>query len=174
MKLKRSSFIFLSILFIILIFTIGVRYGQRVEKTNKAIDYLISLPPSPTIQPTQKPLEFKNYSNKTCGIEFTYPFNLKIKETSTSASFIDKKETLIEFTCEKKNDLQEVLETKAIATSELMFKNRKIVAKNPGQGHTTRDLYIFKFVNPKDNKNIFVKILENYYPLFEKTLEFIP
>lgn len=170
MKLKKSSIIFLSILFIVLVFTIGVRYGQRVEKTNKIINYVISLPPSPSPQPTQKPLEFKTYSNKICGIQFIYPKSFDIKDSSQSAIFSDKKEKQIEVNCEKENDILGLLEDENIASGEVALKSKKTQTKILDKDQT----YAFKFLNPKNAKTIFVAVKKSLYPLFEKSLEFLP
>lgn len=49
--MKKTSYIFLFLLFIILIFILGVRYGQKVEKNNKVVDYILSITPYPTYTP---------------------------------------------------------------------------------------------------------------------------
>lgn len=73
MSRKIIPYLFITFLLIVLVFILGVRYGQRVEKTNKTITYLISLTPSP--QPTAGPLvspEFIKQVNKECGVQFLY------------------------------------------------------------------------------------------------------
>ena len=169
MSLKKSSLIFLLILFIILVFIIGVRYGQRVEKTNKTINYLISLPPSPSPQPTQIPLEFKTFSNKVCGISFLYPQHFKVKIASQEAIFKEDAETKIELSCSPKNKMAAILEDEKTASGELTFKAKKIPIKTIDKGQT----YVLKFLNPKNAKTIFVSISKSLYPFFEKSLEFI-
>jgi len=57
--MKPKTYVFLFIIITILTFILGVRYGQRVEKANKAVDYLLSITPSLTpkispISPTVK------------------------------------------------------------------------------------------------------------------------
>jgi len=170
MALKKSSLIFLLILFVTLVFIIGVRYGQRVEKTNKIINYLISLPPSPTLQPTQIPLEFKTYTNKDCGISFLYPQNLKLKSASEEAIFKEDNQTKIEVSCSKKNKIAAILEDEKSATGEVTFKAKKTPVKIVNKGQT----YAIKFLNPKNTKIVFVSIAKSLYPLFEKSLEFLP
>ncbi|MBI4066829.1 hypothetical protein HY407_00445, partial [Candidatus Gottesmanbacteria bacterium] len=157
---------------IILVFIVGIRYGQRVEKTNKIINYLISLPPTQIPQPTQKPLEFKNYSNKHCGIEFLYPQNLQLKDSSLSAVFKENDQEQIMISCEKDNKLLAILVDEAVATDEAIFKNKKISIRVPSRGHVY-DIYVFKIANPKNLKTIFVRITKSLYPLFEKSFEFI-
>lgn len=53
--MKTRPYLLLFFLIIILIFILGVRYGQRVEKNNKVVDYLLNLP-SPTTPITPTPL----------------------------------------------------------------------------------------------------------------------
>jgi len=85
-SVKTKSYIFLFVLLIVLFFILGVRYGQRVEKNNKVIDYLLRFP-SPTAPITPTPLIYKDYKSKKWGLKFTYPSNLEVKE-STNASEI--------------------------------------------------------------------------------------
>ena len=189
MTLKKSSFILLLILFIILVFIVGVRQGQRVEKTNKIIDYLISIPPSPTSIPTQKPPEFINYNNKLCGIQFLYPSTLQIEESTESAlfTFSEKNKNAqvdLEIFCgQPSKDFDFILPSpfamllaNDIASQEAIFKGKKITSKllisensAYGQPHL-----IFKISHPKTSKAIYVGLLKSLYPLFEKSLEFIP
>ena len=49
--MKIKSYVFLFVMISILIFILGVRYGQKVEKNNKAVDYLLSITPYPTYTP---------------------------------------------------------------------------------------------------------------------------
>lgn len=49
--MKITSYIFLFSLFIVLIFILGVRYGQKVEKNNKVVDYILKISPYPTYTP---------------------------------------------------------------------------------------------------------------------------
>lgn len=168
MKLKKASLILLLSLFIVLVFIVGIRYGQRVERTNKLIDRLVSIPPSPTRQPTQAPLRFRSYLNKTCGITFLYPDYFEVKKSSTSAVFEDEEKEQIEFTCDKNTRMIEVLQDEDIATTEVSFKQKKIIVKN-----TNETIYVFSFLNPKNGKRIYTAIVQQLFPLFEKSLEFI-
>lgn len=174
MKLKRASLILLLILFVILVFIVGVRYGQRVEKTNKIINYLISIPPTPTLQPTQKPVEFKTYENKTCGIRFLYPSSLeKDFESSSSASFKEKHKKVLVFGCEKEDiAMLDAFEYPIWATQEVSFKKNKIISKTAPVGSYTINVLLIK--NVLKNKSIYIYIEKSLYPLFEKSLEFLP
>lgn len=57
--MKKTSYIFLFLLFFILIFILGVRYGQKVEKNNKVVDYILSITPYPTYTPYPTPESIK-------------------------------------------------------------------------------------------------------------------
>ena len=92
---KNGPFYLISCLLLILFFIIGVRYGQKVEKTNKNISAILSTTPKPI------KYEIKKYNNEKCNLEFSYPSNLKInKETTTSAEFKNKKNTVLNFSCD--------------------------------------------------------------------------
>jgi hypothetical protein len=146
---KPGPYILLFTLTLVLIFIVGVRYGQNVEKTNKTIsNYLLSITPTKPI-PTVLPLAFQTYQSKTCGISFLYPNSLtKEKETSQSAQFNEGKETVVSFDCEKNNYL-----TPAAASS--------------GGQMTT----IMK-TNPKNGKRIIFTVKKNLLPLIESSLQF--
>ncbi|MFA5770185.1 MAG: hypothetical protein WC894_01660 [Patescibacteria group bacterium] len=61
--MKLKPFLFLFFLITILVFILGVRYGQRVEKNNKVVDYILSITPFPTYTPYPSvPLPTKNAS----------------------------------------------------------------------------------------------------------------
>lgn len=102
---KKGPWIVLLILFLILIFVVGVRYGQQVEKANKVIDFVISLTPSPPTQtPTPAPIEYKTYIGKQCATQFLYPSYIKlIKEASDSARFEQNNEVKIQYSCALKD-----------------------------------------------------------------------
>lgn len=92
---KNGPFYLISGLLLILFFIIGVRYGQRVEKTNKKISVILSTTPKPI------KYELKKYKNEKCNLEFSYPSNLKInKQTTTSAEFKNKKNIVLDFSCD--------------------------------------------------------------------------
>lgn len=177
MKLKKTSLILLLILFVILVFIVGVRYGQRVEKTNKIINYLISLPPTQTPQPTQKRLEFKEYRHTGCKIQFLYPtFLTKTEESSVSARFSGGAPSL-NIDCSNQNKIREILENEKTATQEVKFKEKTVKGKLKPDLRTivAADPYlIFLITHPKTAKNIYVEISKSLYPLFEKSLEFLP
>lgn len=167
----KKPFIFLFILLIIFFFIIGVRYGQRVEKANKIIDYALSLPPSPTLQPTQVPLEFKTLTIKQCSLQFVYPnFLNPEKETSTSAVLIKEKQKQIEVYCSKNDAIVEILDDKDISAEELTFQGKKIQVKSIQKN----EVYVFRFIHPESRKTIYVSIHKSLFPLFEKSLEFNP
>lgn len=85
--MKLKSYLFLFFLIVVLFFVLGVRYGQRVEKNNKVIDYLLRLP-SPTAPITPTPLTYKDYKSKKWGLKFTYPSNLKLKESTNTPEIL--------------------------------------------------------------------------------------
>ncbi|MCX7956179.1 MAG: hypothetical protein N2593_03715 [Patescibacteria group bacterium] len=83
--MNKKPYYFISFLLIILFFIIGVRYGKNVEKTNKIIDYLLSLTPSIKISPTLIPTN--EYKSKKWGVKIYYPKNFEIKESTKSPEF---------------------------------------------------------------------------------------
>lgn len=85
--MKKTSYIFLFFLFIILIFILGVRYGQKVEKNNKVVDYILSITPTPK-PPTPTPIKYTEYKSKKWGLRLIFPSNLEIKEDATAPAIL--------------------------------------------------------------------------------------
>jgi hypothetical protein len=81
--MKRNPYLLLFILLIVLTFILGFRSGQKTEKTNEAIDYVLSITPTPK-PPTPTPIKYKQSKSKKWGIDFTYPSNLTIKESTNT------------------------------------------------------------------------------------------
>ena len=165
--MKTKSYIFLFVLILILIFILGVRYGQKVEQTNKTIGYLISITPTPTATPTI-PLEFKKYTNKFCGVEFTYPSTAEVKSESTGSALLVGADGHITIDCNHVNDMLTVLNDKQAATASVTFKNRPLVVKTAAQGED----YVFSFYNPQNGKTVYAAVSTRLYPLFESSLQF--
>lgn len=82
--MKRYPNLLIYLLVLVLIFIAAFRMGQKTEKTNKVIDYVLSITPTPR-PPTPTPVKYKETKSKRWGINFTYPSNLIIKESSKAA-----------------------------------------------------------------------------------------
>ena len=173
MKTNSAPYILLGVLFFILIFIVGTRYGQRVEKTNKQISYMLSTTPK-NPKPTASEIKYQTYQNKSCALEFLYPsVFIKDKETTSSASFvsnfISKNKLEISFSCEEQDPYTETLTKAEIATKEAQFQAKNI---------STQELEIekqkfvyFKLQNPINLKTIFFLIDQESLPLLESSLK---
>ncbi len=84
--MKLKSYLVLFILTLLLFFVLGVRYGQKVEKTNKAINYILSITPTKTPPPTPTPYEYIIQKSKKYGIKYDVPSFLDIFEDPTSSA----------------------------------------------------------------------------------------
>lgn len=85
--MKIKPYLFLFFLIILLTFILGVRYGQKVEKNNKVVDYILKLP-TPTVPVTPTPPKYIEYKSKKWGLKFIYPANLEIKEDATASAVL--------------------------------------------------------------------------------------
>jgi len=87
---KPKTLVLIVILLLILFFILGVRYGQKVEKANKVIDFILSITPTPqpTKTPTPTPLIFEDYKSKRWGLRFKYPKNFEIKEATDAPEIL--------------------------------------------------------------------------------------
>lgn len=90
--MRKAPLIFIFVLALVLIFIIGFRSGQQVEKTNEAIDFVLSITPSPTSlpSPSPTPVKYQDYKSKRWGLKFTYPEGLEVKEDATSPAVLFK------------------------------------------------------------------------------------
>lgn len=89
--MKTKPYLFLFSLVVILAFILGVRYGQKIEKNNKIVDFILKSP-SPTPLPSPTPVPNTEYKSKKWGLKFVYPANLDIKEDATMpAIFLNPK-----------------------------------------------------------------------------------
>ena len=93
MPKKFGPYLLLFFLAITLVFILGVRTGERVEKSN--------LPPTKPPLPTQPPLEFKTYTHKGCGVSFLYPSYFKLEKDSSAEAKISDNNKFIAFSCNK-------------------------------------------------------------------------
>jgi len=163
LKNKFTPYLFLTALIIILFFILGVRYGQKVEQTNKVINYLISLPPTKP-PPTAFPINFKSYQNKVCGIRFLIPSTINIKDQSSdSAKFNENGKEIFQFDCRKGVELEEEEKT---ASPSLTFQKKKVFGKKD------KNKAVFIINNPANGKKIYINIRLSFFPLLEKSLEF--
>ncbi|PIU36623.1 hypothetical protein COS77_01000 [Candidatus Roizmanbacteria bacterium CG06_land_8_20_14_3_00_34_14] len=60
--MKIKSYIFIVFLVVILFFILGVRYGQKIEKNNKVVDYILKITPYPTYTPYPLPTKVATVS----------------------------------------------------------------------------------------------------------------
>jgi hypothetical protein len=81
--MERKPYILLFILITILAFILGFRIGQKTEKTNEAIDYVLSITPTPK-PPTPTPVKYLEMKSKRWGLNLIYPSNLKVKESTNT------------------------------------------------------------------------------------------
>ena len=87
--MKIKSYLFLFCLIVILAFILGVRYGQKVEKNNKVVDYVLKITPTIPV-PSPTPIKYVDYKSKKWGLKFTYPAGLEIKEDATAPAVLFK------------------------------------------------------------------------------------
>lgn len=99
--MQKAPLILLITLTCILVFVIGLRYGQYVERTNKQNAVGVSITPAPKTIP-KKPVSYSSFKHKGCGVEILIPTSLsKASESSTSASFKDESQSVLSFRCDR-------------------------------------------------------------------------
>jgi len=179
---KKGPLVVFFLLIIVLIFIIGVRYGQNVERANKVINYIFTLTPSVSSKPqpinwSEVPL--KQYVSKGCGIAFLYPaLEESIAETNGSAQVsvnVDRRSTekssYIMFDCSEapgNNFTAQFLD----ATQPAKLNNLTIQKKEEVNPLTKQDDIYIKLTNPVRGNKIYIRISPSLYLLFEETVEF--
>jgi len=174
MKSNSAPYVLLGILFFVLVFIVGVRYGQRVEQTNKKITALLSVTPKET-KPKVSEIKYKTYQNKDCQLEFLYPSVFKKeKETTSSASFISdfifKNRQELSFSCAKEDPYVEAIKNAKIATNEAEFQQKNTEFKEFTKDKQT--LVYFEIINPINSKIIYFLIDKESLPLLDSSLKF--
>ncbi len=165
--MKMKSYLLIFALAIILVFILGIRYGQSVEKTNKIVDYVMSITPTPSPKPPA-PVEYKTYENKACGLTFLTPNTFTLQNISSkSAKFVENKIDVLTVDCNSQSQVINLYADPKTATGEVMFKDRKLPIK---QTDTNTD--ILKLYNPQNNKYVYITIQKELYPLFESSVNF--
>ncbi len=111
-KRKRIvPYIFLSVLGVSIVFLVGVRYGKTVRTTDDIASYILSITPSPTIQPTLIPTIGYVRTLHACGVSFTVPTNLEKRDYGERSSIYLNAhgEQVLDIACEDTTDLFESL-----------------------------------------------------------------
>ena len=160
---KITPYFFLGFLLLILLFIVGVRYGQHVEKTNKLTSYLVSIIPSATPAPSTVPLAFKTYKQSPCGLQFLVPTSFTtVKEGSEGAMLQDAGTIKVSFEC-----LKQPAQIQSTPSQTILFQKKMISVKEMGS------LYVFTLRNPYNNLPVMFSVEKALYPLLEKSLEFM-
>lgn len=161
---KTTPYLFLGFLLLILLFIVGVRYGQHVEKTNKLTSYLVSIAPSATAAPSTIPLAFKTYKHAPCGVQFLLLTSFSTVKEGTEGAMLQEGGTIkISFECQK----QPTVTQTAPSTQTISFQKKMIPVKEVNY------LYVFTLRNPYNNLPIVFSVEKAFFPLFEKSLEMV-
>ncbi len=176
--MKKGSYLFLSVLILVLIFIIGMRYGQRIERTNKMVDSLLRITPQ-QITTTPIPfidlISFTTYIHKGCGVKMLYPKKLSVLAESTQEAKlgIHKDTPTIVLSCNKsRNTLDSVLNSdKTIISSRSaqLAAVKAIFYKHKATDTTQINILVR---HPQTGKYILLTVDERLIPLIQETLEF--
>lgn len=166
--MKKAPYVLLFVLVVILIFIVGVRYGQRVEKANKTIDYIVSLTPkAPPLTPTPQVITYDTYAHQGCRVSFLYPSTLEVeRQTATAALLTVSGSPAITVQC---LTAPSPTSTKK-QTVPLIFQGKSIVAEKRKVGDVT--LVAFNLTHPATGRTLEFAVEESLYPLLERSLTF--
>lgn len=163
---KRGPALLITALIIILVFIVGVRYGQRVEKTNKNVEVLLSLPPTKPV-PTQPPVAYETYDGVACGAEFLFPDSLKVDKESSQAANISDGKQHITFACGVTNPFLSLLKDQKVASDEVTLLNRAVPVE------IAVDNVYFSLVNSLTGKQVYFAVSKSLLPLLGTSLKFV-
>ncbi len=167
--MKKAPYILLLALFVILIFIVGVRYGQRVERANKSIDYVLSLTPtlSPTT-PTPQVVTYDTYSHQGCRVSFLYSSVLQLeRQTATAALFTMSGSPALTLQCLASPP---VTSAKKGETVPITFQGKSIAAEKRKVGAS--NLLVFTLTHPTTGRSLEFAVAPSQYPLLEKSLTY--
>lgn len=160
---KTTPYFFLGFLLLVLLFIVGVRYGQHVEKTNKFTSYLVSIVPSATLAPSTVPLAFKTYKHASCGVQFLLPTSFTTVKEGTEGAMLQEGGTIkISFECQRQPTV-----TQSTTSQTISFQKKMMPVKEVNYH------YIFTLRNPYSNLPVEFSVEKGLLPLLEKSLEFI-
>ena len=168
MKRNQAPYIFLLFLVLVLVFVGGLRYGQSVEKTNKVVDFLLSITPSPTHKPEPTPaITFETFTHAGCGLSLMLPKSTAVVENASGSATVGSTPDTISFDCQKKPSAISQIETGHATSSALLYKGQTVTSK-----HFTTGMNVFTIKNPYTAKNIIFAVSDTYLPLVMNTLQF--
>ena len=173
MKRNRAPYIFLLFLVLILVFVGGLRYGQSVEKTNKVVDFILSITPSPTVSPVRpSPVSFRQYNMKGCNISFLYPTSLTVgRSTSDSGQLMDANDPAILFSCAPGATTFSELNGKQTSPSAISYKDHNVTATHYNVGSSGMRVFSLpNTINP--TKKLLFAVSDNLLPLIVNTIQF--
>ncbi len=184
---RHVPYIFLLILILFLIFIAGVKYGGKVEETNKTIRYILSMTPTQkpikptimTLSPTDVQLGFIAFNARLCGVKLLVPDNLKLKPSDSvilgTYDFINNSNrTVIRIWCLPEESQvpffpapNELLDTTPEATSSVIIAKQTVVT-NRLKDYPDRVSFVIK---QPQVKNVGVLIDKSLLPLLQSSLE---
>lgn len=170
---RKTPYIFLFVLILIIAFIGGLRYGQSVERTNKVVDFILSITPSPTpslVKPS--PVSFRQYTMKGCNISFLYPTSLTLgKSTSDSGQLMDANDPAILFSCAPGATTFSELTGKQASPSAISYKDHNVAATHYNLGsYGMRVFNIPNTINP--TKKLLFAVSDSLLPLIVNTIQF--
>ena len=165
-KGKKGPFILISLLVIAMIFILGMQYGKQVEKTDKVIEYILSITPSQTPMPTDAdPIIYKTYLQKDCAVSFVYPSNLLITKEASEESILQSKnkKEVIKLICS-----ENAPDSPTISSREAKLDREPAVAYEDNKEHRIE----YRVRSPKGSI-IVITVSDQLAPLFENSFSFI-
>lgn len=166
----RTAISFLCILFIIVVFFIGLRIGKRIERIDKTYEQSQKTAQKNALRTDPFFTYIPFYSN-FCAVRFLHPAALKEQdEQATDEAALVYENKIITIRCTNQH-----IRTFNRMKNSLTLTEEKTIASTEAQLYTSslKDTYLIHMVHPTTEKEIIVTISKNLLPLFEQTLEFV-
>ncbi len=177
---KQTPYIFLLALIFIIVFIVGIKYGKKVEQTDKTIHYLVNQKPTPSLAPIIQPtITYLNFQHKECGVSFLYPSYIEVINQSSSAAKIGTKSMInISLDCSKNpaSSSAQLDTDEKTATQSITLANKKIIAQKKliKIDKETIEKLDFTIKNDKNNTDVIFSIDSRLFPLIEKSFSINP
>jgi len=167
----QKPFVLLALLFAVLLFMVGFRYGRYVEKIDKT--YVPVTPVAAIISPTQIPtpttqFNLTNFTHVGCKLSFLHPNYLIEEKISSTESKLSGNSQTIFVSCDRQT---------VFAKKEAIVELEKTqVATISGQKiplyEGAKQSKLFILTNPLLGRSVFFEAHTDLVTLIAKTLEF--
>lgn len=160
--------VFILLLFAVLTFLVGFRFGKQIERMDKSYVPPVKITPTPPTSPTPPPIKLATYANPDCGLTFLYPADFEEETISSSEARLKDGGQNIFISCDKKTISKFATEVAKLKPTMKTVNNKKIALYEKEKGAKQWSIF-----NNLTAKTIIFGVSDNLVNLVLKTVEFV-